>query len=242
MAQNTELGKPSRPGHEPGTPEPATGSPRSARRRGGLWIVAIAAIVVAFLLYQTPPYFSLDMARSRIPVQFPAHYWLLVGHVVFGTVALVTMCMQLWPWLRVNHPAVHRWSGRIYVFGGALPTAFFAVVMFPVIPPAGSLGVVMSALLWSATAILGWRAARRGAFAAHRKWMIYSFAIVWGAVIWSFGFGLPLIRLAPDLNPVYIIEGARWIGWVANLVIAHWWLERTADRPLQLPGPAARAA
>jgi len=31
-----------------------------------------------------------------------------VAHILFGSVALVTACLQIWPWLRRTHPTVHR--------------------------------------------------------------------------------------------------------------------------------------
>lgn len=49
------------------------------------------------------------------------HYLLLVAHILFGSVALVAACLQIWPWLRRTRPAVHRWSGRAYLFGGVFP-------------------------------------------------------------------------------------------------------------------------
>ena len=44
-----------------------------------------------------------------------------MAHILFGSVALVTACLQIWPWLRRTHPDVHRWSGRFYLFDGVFP-------------------------------------------------------------------------------------------------------------------------
>jgi hypothetical protein len=237
VAQNVDINTPVK---QPDQSDRRTGRVAPAdlarRRRANLWIVPIALIVAAFLIYQLPPYLSLDPAQARRPLQFPVQFWLLVGHVGFGTVALVTMCLQLWPWLRLRHPAVHRWSGRLYVYAGALPTAVLAVAMFPFIPSAGSIGVVVSAVLWSAAAVIGLRMARRRRYPEHRRWMLYSFAIVWGQVIWGFAFGQAWLLWSPwQVDFGYVVEAVRWVGWIVNLIIVHWWVERTSGRPLKLP-------
>lgn len=213
---------------------------QAGKRRRAWWLLGIAAAIIAFLIYQVPPYASMDPSQSRIPLQFPAHYWLIVGHVLFGSVAMLTLILQLWPWIRRRHPAVHRWSGRAYVFAGALPSGLFAVAMLPVAYPAGRIGVAMSAVLWMATALLGWIKLRQGRYAVHRRLMLYSFAIVWGQVIWGFVIGMPFalgwIPYTGDFD--HIVEAARWVGWVGNLVVVQWWLDRTRGRDLGLVTPA----
>jgi hypothetical protein len=205
------------------------------------WIIPLFAAAAGFLIYQLPPWISLDPSRSRIPLHFPAHYWLIVGHVLFGTVALVTMCLQMWPWLRKRHPAVHRWSGRVYVFGGALPSASLALIMFPVAMRPGAMGTLMAASLWSITATMGYLRARQGRWREHRRYMLYSFAIMWGAVIWGFCIGTGWFLLSPwatTVDPSYVIEAARWIGWVTNLIVMQWWLDRTRKRSVEGPARA----
>ncbi|GAA2409494.1 DUF2306 domain-containing protein [Streptomyces glaucosporus] len=212
---------PARPGAHP--------APRSRRGWfGRYYTVPLAVATAAYLLYQLPPYLTFDPARSGIPMRFPLHYAVLAGHVLTGTVTLVTMCLQLWPWLRRNHPAVHRWSGRLYVFAGALPSAALALVMFPFSFPSGSVAVLMSGVMWAVTSVVGWIRARQGRYAEHRRWMLYSFAIVWGQTVWGLVIGLTLFRLPFAIDITYIAESARWVGWVGNLVLVHWWLERTA--------------
>ncbi|MHC0430260.1 DUF2306 domain-containing protein [Streptomyces sp. O3] len=219
-------------------PAPPRGAPPRTRRRStNLWVLAMGAATVAFLIYQLPPYAAFDSGESRIPLQFPLHYALLVGHVGFGTVALVTMCLQMWPWLRRRHPVFHRWSGRVYLWGGALPSAAFAIAMFPVAFRAGSIGVLMSAVLWSVAGLMGYRRARQRRWREHRRWMLYSFAVVWGQVIWGFVIGMSWLWWSPWADTVdfnYVAETARWVGWVSNLIVVQWWLERTAKRPLDM--------
>ena len=55
---------------------------------------ALAAVVVAFLVYSLPPYFT---GGTRVPATFALHYPLLVAHVMFASVAMVTAVAQIWP-------------------------------------------------------------------------------------------------------------------------------------------------
>jgi len=210
--------------------EQARASRRAPRRGRSVAVAALWLITAAFLAYQVPPYFSLDPTRSRIPIQFPLHYVFLAGHVISGTVALSTICVQFTPWVRRRYPAVHHWSGHLFVFGGALPSAFFALAMFPVAFQNGSIGAVASASLWSTTAVIGWIRGRQGRYREHGRWMLYSFAIVWGEVVFGFFLGLVLLSLPHPAPIAYVAEAARWVGFVGGLVVVHWYLERRDGR------------
>ncbi|MGH3787269.1 MAG: DUF2306 domain-containing protein, partial [Pseudonocardiaceae bacterium] len=150
------------------------------------WIAPLAVLTVSFLAFSLPPYLSLDPSRSRLPVppDYPWYYPMLVTHIFFGSVALLTACLQVWPWLRRQHPKVHRGSGRIYVFAGALPAGIVVLTITPfgVWGPNQQTANTMLGLLWLATTLAGYRAARQRRFADHREWMIRSFALAFSIV------------------------------------------------------------
>lgn len=216
-------------------------------------MVPVWIVVLAFIAYSVPPYLTLDPATARIPQlrqDLPLHYILLVGHVWLGTLTLVTVCVQIWPWVRNRFPAVHRWSGRVYVVAGVIPTSLFALAITPF--SAGPAGNGVAAVLWLATTVAGFRAARQRRYDHHRRWMIYSFAlalqIVWGRVLL---LTLPLFPGYDFSDPhtqIIVLETATWIGFVVNLLAAQLWLEWTARkraaRPTARPAqePPVRAA
>jgi uncharacterized membrane protein len=194
-------------------------------------------LVAAFLIDELPAYLSLDPSQARIVLREGVwlHYPVLVVHIAAGTVALVTAVMQVWPWLRNRHPVIHRLSGRVYVFGGAIPSALLALTLMPLMPAwQGNIGITMHAVLWLVTTVVGYRMVRQGRYAEHRRWMLYSFALAMG-VIWGRAMVVASMQLPvpPDVN--YIFEVARWFGWMVNLIIVQWWLERTSRRPVSLP-------
>jgi len=116
------------------------------------------------LTFSLPPYFT---GGTRVPATFGLHYPLLVGHVMFASVAMVTAVAQIWPRLRVRHPVLHRRVGRVYV-GTAIPAAVCAMVIGAATPFGPFLAVsnVFLASLWLWFTINGYSA---GAAAAIRR-------------------------------------------------------------------------
>jgi len=96
------------------------------------WVVPLVLLTVIFIAYAVPPYLTLDPARARIQPMPPhaSYYPLLVTHIFLGSVALLAACLQVWPWLRRSHPAIHRWSGRVYVTA-ALSASICVMIISP---------------------------------------------------------------------------------------------------------------
>ncbi|GAB3812566.1 DUF2306 domain-containing protein [Micromonospora zhanjiangensis] len=230
---------------------PAGRSPRRAatpatRRRWWRrpWIVPLALVVVAFLTFSLPPYLSFDPANSRVPAppDFAPHFPLLVGHVLFGSVAMLTCLHQIWPWLRRRNRAAHRIVGRVYVFGGVLPAGLLGLTVGAFSPygPTARISDVLLALLWLAVTGAGFRMAVKGRYAEHRRWMIRSFALTMSIITNRLWAVVMAIVLAPQLETTYGGDQARfaaaiasvttWAGWVLSLLIAEWWLDRDATR------------
>ncbi|GGX44909.1 DUF2306 domain-containing protein [Streptomyces chryseus] len=219
----------------PGRPAAAGPSVRWWRRP---WVGPLATVAAVFIAYNVPRYLTFDPADSKIPLA-PGHAWhypVLVAHVVFGTVALVTCCLQVWPALRKKHPKVHRISGRLYVLAGVLPGAVAGVAVAMVSPSGLSMQVstVTTSVLWAGTAIAGIRMARQRRQDEHRRWMVRSFALTL-SIIFSRILGviydhtiLPM-PVTQDI-PTLIAWGqaraglASWPGWIIPLLIAEWWL------------------
>jgi hypothetical protein len=203
------------------------------------WILPLVA-AAGYFLYQTLPNFlTLNPDKSGVNLNKHArelHYVLLLGHVGFGTVALSTVCLQVWPWLRRRHPAIHRWSGRLYVFAGVVPAAVLALIINPLNTfPHGDLGATLQGAGPLVTALIGYQAGRRGKWRKHRRWMLYSFAFT-TSIIWGLAIELGLQYHIINLDPSYIIEFARWGSWLLNVALVKWWLDH---RPV--PGDIVRS-
>ncbi|MEE6262247.1 DUF2306 domain-containing protein [Plantactinospora sonchi] len=249
-------------------------TPRSVRRVRWWrrpWVLPLAVLTIVFLAFSLPPYLTLDPDRSRLPLrdEFAAHYPFLLAHIGFGTVALVTSCLQVWPWFRQRHPAAHRWLGRAYFFGGVLPGGLAGLVV-SVVAVQGVVGRIGNALLatvWLLFSFAGYRMARQRRYAEHRRWMVRSFALTTSIVVNRLWLVLGIIALAPLTDTYYggdeeamiqaAAEASIWLSWVVNLLVAEWWLERGRGRrrrpagesggtagtdPVSAPAPASSPA
>ncbi|SFT36383.1 Predicted membrane protein [Actinopolyspora lacussalsi subsp. righensis] len=185
-------------------------------------------LVVFNLLHALPRYLSFDPALSRTAIDpnFALHYPVLVLHVVTGNLAMVTVFLQILPWLRKRSVRLHRWSGLVYVYGGALPSSLLALILLPYsLAPTGKFGLFSMAIAWIATTIAGYRAQAGHRYRDHRKWMAYSFAISlgtsWGRILSTAMQTIPWFKIETML----FIEMSNWL-WVGNVLLAHWWLQR----------------
>ncbi|MFB8765245.1 DUF2306 domain-containing protein [Nocardiopsis alba] len=213
---------------------------------GRPWVAPLAIAVVLSLGFILPPYLGLNPAQATVPIpeEFPFKYPVLVLHIATGSIAMVTCCLQVWPWLRENHPAVHRISGRLYVFAGVLPSVVLAWYLLTTFSGLGWVGRTVLSLLWFATTVVGFVRARQGRYAEHRRMMIYSFALTMEAfttrvlfVGLMFALGIPLGE-NPEESAAFTLEAGEtlaWCGWMINLVLATWWLNRD-HRPTRSRG------
>src|SRR5215218_2108263 len=165
------------------------------------WVVPLAFLVAAFLAFSLPPYLSLDPSRSRVPAppEFPVHYPMLVAHVIFGSIALICVVFQVWPWFRERHWTAHRRIGRIYVLAGVLPGGLVGLILALTTPfgPVIKVSSVMMALLWLGITLTGFAMARRKRFVEHRRWMIRSFALTTSIILNRFVAVAVFLALAP---------------------------------------------
>lgn len=216
------------------------------------WVGPLMVIVIVFLAFSLPPYLTLDPGQARVPApaDLPVHYPLLVGHIGFGAVALLTCGFQIWPWFRARHPRAHRIMGRLYVFAGVVPAALLAIPVGAVSPfgPVARVGNVLVGVLWLAVTITAFRMARRGHYAEHRRWMIRSFALTTSIVaarLWAPILALTVFANEPGLataepgDPVVnqLAGLTVWLGATVNLIVAQWWLDRSEARRAVMPSP-----
>jgi uncharacterized membrane protein len=187
--------------------------PERARLRAllfGLAFLAAAAGIGWFVRRDALTYATLDPDKLT-DYYWPRRYplWLHIGG---GFLALTAGLTQVALGLSGRTRGLHRWLGRLYLLPvtAAVLAAFYLISSIPLsMYSAGLLGL---ALCWAVTSSMGYRAARRGAFAEHRDWMLRSYVVTFGFV------SLRLIQNA--------IMGFGWAGEDASVAIAAWlcWL------------------
>jgi len=195
---------------------------------------ALAVVVVAFLAYSLPPYFT---GGTRVPATFVLHYPLLVGHVMLASVAMVTAVAQIWPGLLARRPALHRRVGRVYVYT-AIPAAVCAMVIGAATPfgPLLAVSNVLLASIWLWFTINGYLAARQRRFAQHRRDMILSATLALSIItnrIWTPVLVIAFLPLRDSMfggnqeHFVWTVAGiGAWLGWSIPFFTVRRWLNR----------------
>lgn len=224
-------------------PEGGRARPRSAPRWWERpWIVPLALFSLVFLLYSVPPYLSLDPAQARLPVpEHPSWYFpALVTHIFGGTLLTLLVIVQVWPWVRGRYPAVHRWSGRVYVLAGIPLVGVPALLIAPYSGTGASSQIsnTVWAVLWLSFTVIGYVMARRRRFARHREWMLRSFALVFGIafnrvlLVVLMLIMLPRVETGGDADAMGLAVGpaSGFLSWVIPLLAVEWWLKYRRPR------------
>ncbi|GAB2520196.1 DUF2306 domain-containing protein [Nocardiopsis aegyptia] len=177
----------------------------------------------------------------------PWHYAMLVTHIFGGTVLMLLVVLQVWPWLRGRHPAVHRWSGRVYVFGGVVFVGVPALLIPPLshTGPSSQVGSTLWALAWLAFTVTGYVMACRRRFADHRRWMLRSFVLLYGIALNRLAVAALLLVMLPQAESVYggdvgtpaidLAPASLFLSWMLPLVLLEWWFQRRRS-PRARPG------
>lgn len=173
------------------------------------------------------------LSPSVHPWYFPA----LLMHVLGSSIALGLVGLQVWPGLRERYPKLHRMTGRIYIFGGVLPGAFFALLVEVYWPfsVATMLSQVTLALLWLFCTFYGYALRLRGEITDHRRWMLRSFALTC-VVLVEVTIDLPVqiiiatelhTRLMSNLDIYFQLKDSNenWIGMFIVLCAVEGFLE-----------------
>lgn len=186
-----------------------------------LWSsVAIAATAWRYLVPGAPGGAPpiLDNAFTRVGA--------LTIHAGAASLALLVGPFQFLPGLRSRRPALHRWTGRLYVLAcavGGVSGAVLAGGAKTGLP--STIGFGLLALLWLVTTGQAYVCARGGRIAAHRRWMIRSFALTFAAV--TLRLYLPFAFVSPfGYEATY--RAISFLCWIPNLMVAEALLVRRA--------------
>jgi uncharacterized membrane protein len=148
----------------------------------------------------------------------------LTVHAGAASTALLVGPFQFFTGLRARRPALHRWTGRVYVVAclvGGVSGAVLAAGARTGLP--STIGFGSLAVFWLFTTWRAYDAARRRRFAEHRRWMIRSFALTFAAV--TLRLYLPLAFISPwGYEATYRIIS--FVCWIPNILFAEAFLVR----------------
>ena len=189
-------------------------APGGHRPLAALLIVAMFAAIV-FWVAAALPYLGLDPARFG--GFWPRRYPLLV-HIAGGTVALLSGPLQLWLGATRRRLTWHRKLGTFYVLGvsvGVLGAFYLALTA-----PGGwiySSGLFGLGVAWSVTTAMAYVAIRRRALDQHREWMIRSYVVTLGFVLFRL---LVVVLSALEIGTLDERAAfAAWFCWSVPLLV-----------------------
>jgi uncharacterized membrane protein len=198
----------------------AAPAPKAASHRTSLRLYlplsGVLAVAVYFSIRDVLPYLSLDEATYG-PYWWGRVSWLF-PHVLAGMLALLLGPLQFLTALRRRYARVHRWSGRVYLASVGVASVMAAFMIahstFNYAFRSGLAGLVFA---WVSTSALALVAIRRGNVPQHREWMIRSYVVTFGFVIFRVvdetlsGFGLGTFDERIAL--------ASWSCWAVPLLV-----------------------
>ena len=193
----------------------------------------LIALSLAIVAYAVAAYTFFPLGAAVHPdmrATFEAHDRLAIyTHVFLSALALSLGPFQFMTGLRTKRPALHRWSGRVYVIAvliGGLSGLFVAFNAFGGL--VARVGFSCLAIGWLFTGARAYLAIRAGDIATHRAWMVRNFALTFAAV--TLRFWLPgLVVVGFPMAVAYPIIG--WLCWVPNLVVAELILQSQQPAP-----------
>ncbi|HYX95877.1 MAG TPA: DUF2306 domain-containing protein [Geodermatophilus sp.] len=227
------------------TDRPVVAPPSTWRTRTAFWWLALSALAVAVLAplpYALVPLAELARNGSEVAAHYaersPGLQLALLLHAGAGGLALLLAPLQFSTRLRDRAPAVHRAVGRV-VLGSIAVAGTAGLVLAPnsLAGPVGTAGFGLLAASWLTCAAAALRTIHRRDVAAHRRWVVRTFALTYAAVtlrLWLGGLIAAQVALAGVPGQVAFARAyllVPFLSWVPNLLVAEWYLAAGARFP-----------
>jgi hypothetical protein len=200
---------------------PAIAPPLSTPSRGTVLATGVATI--AFWYLNASVFKYLTVVRDTYGIYWPRHEWLL-AHIVAGTIALMVGPLQLWLGSNRRHSVVHRILGITYVASVAVGSA--SAVHLARNTDFGwvfGLGLACMAVAWIVTTFFATIAICRRLIQQHREWMIRSYVVTFGFVLFRLIDGL--LDLANVGTLTERLTAASWLCWAVPLMMTEMFLQ-----------------
>lgn len=199
------------------------------------WIPVTAFSLL--LIYNTLPYFSFSkelpfiQERSML-FQGNLYNACFYTHIFAGAVCISTSLVQFSRYILKKSKAIHRWSGRLYVFVvlflGA-PTGFYMSFFAK-----GSFWervlFMFMAACWFITTYYGLNTILKKNVLAHKIWMMRSYAMAMTAVTFRI---YHIVFYLLDWGHLENYELSLWISVVGNMLFAEWIIYRQSRNYLR---------
>lgn len=184
-------------------------------------------VIMALLTLPVAAYAALYLIPDMpgLPDNILANRWGAYGlplHAGLGAAALLIGPFQFMQSLRSKAPGVHRAMGGVYVVACLVSAlAGFVLATGNTSGVAAGLGFALAAIVWTVCTARGVSSIVAGQYAAHRRWMIRSYAMTFSAVTLRIQLGA---ALASGLDFAEFYPILAFSAWIPNLIVAELWL------------------
>jgi len=177
--------------------------------------LAVAAYAVAATVLP-------DIRNPTIQQLFELSPSAIAVHLAGGIGAIVIGAFQLNSRLRRNFLPTHRWLGRVYVVAVTLGgIAGFVLATNSTGGLVTHFGFGLMAVCWVGATLTAYRYVLVKNIAAHREWMLRSYALTLAAVTLRIYLG---ISQASGMDFISSYQAISWMCWVPNLIIVEWFI------------------
>jgi len=182
-----------------------------------LFSYLLAKITVQYIPYNT------DVAFLRIKqdvIDIPFYKIAFFTHVYTAMFVLPAGLTQFSSYIRINFPAVHKYTGWVYavtVIFLAGPGGFY-MGLYANGGLISQISFCVLALLWIGFTAAAVIQAGRHNIKAHRAFLIRSFALTLSAVTLRAWKYVLVFMFHP--RPMDVYQVVAWLGWIPNLIIA----------------------
>ena len=204
-------------------------APRSLQSMAltALWLI-VFSLALRFINSEALTYRQVD--EETFGRFWAQRFWLL-GHVTGGTLALLVGAAQLVPAIRRRYLRVHRWLGRVYLLAvvtGASCCFVQCATTALQVHWTWSLSLLSLSVPWLVSSLMGYRAIRLRRITQHKEWMIRSYVLTFGFVI----FRVLNIDLFSDVG-TFVERGPSlaWAAWAIPLFLVEVFLQWNKQEP-----------
>lgn len=166
--------------------------------------------------------------------------WMIGMHFFAGSAVLLLGPLQFITALRTRHPALHRWTGRVYVLSAlaaGVGGLAYLLLKGAVGGPVMQLGFGLYGALTVLAALQAYRHARARRFELHRAWAIRLFALGIGSWLYRLDYGIWLKLVGGIGHARQSFDGPfdlvmDFFFYVPNLLAAELFIRRRPGRAL----------
>jgi uncharacterized membrane protein len=194
------------------------------------WVMTLGVALVSYRFFPL----GLEQAFQGMSAHILERPLAFIMHISLAPVALIIGLFQFLPGLRSRRPALHRWSGRIYLL--AVTVSGFAGLTMALASfdrPVAAVGFAGLAVFWLVTTGRAVQLAMGGRISDHRRWMIRSYALTLAAV--TLRIYLPAFFVIGGMDYAEASNYVAWLCWAPNILLAEFILRL---KPQWLPHSA----